>query len=59
MHDSAGTYNLKPPALTDSEYESESDIESDANDDTNGLPDTLPNTIYRIPREKGPSVTGH
>ena len=33
MNDSAGTYNLKPPAVTDLEYESESDVESDANDD--------------------------
>ena len=32
MDDSAGAYNLKPPALTDSEYDSESDVESDTND---------------------------
>ena len=33
MDDSAGAYNLKPPALTDSEYDSESGVGSDANDD--------------------------
>ena len=33
MDDTAGAYNLKPSALTDSEYDSESDVGSDANDD--------------------------
>ena len=33
MNDSAEAYNLKPPALTDSEYDSESDVGSDADDD--------------------------
>ena len=58
-NDSAEAYNLRPPTLTDSEYESESDVESDATDDTNDLPDTPPNIIYMISDEEGPGVTRH
>ena len=44
MNESSGAYDLRPPNLTDSEYESDSDLESDVTEGAylKHLPNTAP-----------------